>query len=104
MSSVAPTADPMAYPEGLVGSNNKLWMGDVGRKCCMLIFFLLVKSIVLFLQLEPYMDDSFLGSMFAQFGYHVQSIRWIRNYQTGSDKSCTSLGSSCNVQQLLHPV
>ena len=30
------------------------------------------------------MDEVFLTSVFAQFGYHVQSIRWIRNYQTGS--------------------
>ena len=29
------------------------------------------------------MDEAFLTSVFAQFGYHVQSIRWIKNYQTG---------------------
>lgn len=30
------------------------------------------------------MDEQFITSVFAQFGYHVLSIRWIRNYQTGS--------------------
>ena len=29
------------------------------------------------------MDEAFLTAVFAQLGYHVQSIRWIRNYQTG---------------------
>jgi len=45
--------------EGVVP--NKLWMGD----------------------LEPYMDEGFLRAAFAQFGYHVQTIKWIRNHQTG---------------------
>jgi RNA recognition motif-containing protein len=47
--------------DGGEDSTNKLWMGD----------------------LEPFMDEAFLTAVFAQFGYHVQSIRWIRNYQTG---------------------
>ena len=56
---------------------NKLWMGDVRLPSCNFT------NLLFAIQLESYMDEAFLMSVFAQFGYHIQSVRWNKNYQTG---------------------
>ena len=45
------------------------------------------------MQLDAYMDEQFLTSVFAHFGFHAQSIRGIRNYQTGYSTVRSELAS-----------
>lgn len=67
---------------------NKLWMGDV--RIFSVYYRCKLSQPITCMQLEPFMDEQFLTSAFTQFGYHVQSIRWIRNYQTGCVQQCCS--------------
>ena len=34
-------------------------------------------------QLEPYMDETFLKAAYAHYGFHVVSIKWVQDKQTG---------------------
>ena len=59
---------------------NKLWMGDVRSSIEFVCLIFLSHTHV---QLEPYMDETFLKGAFAHYGFHLVCVKWVQDKITG---------------------
>ena len=62
---------------------NKLWMGDVRVAYTLFLPLNYLSGGNFRLQLEPYMDETFLKAAYAHFGFHLVGIKWVQDKQTG---------------------
>lgn len=66
-------------------SQSQLWMGNVRKNYNFLsnVFIYILECIEIFIQLEPYMTDSFVMDAFLKMGEDPRSVRLMRSKYTG---------------------